>query len=582
MVRLTLSPVLRPPRTAGMSLRRPRYPSAAILKRRFRNQVLIVWNFSSTSRVARSASTLLLFRLNYWSGIFRTWGYRFAKRSRKTTSCSVSSTNRRSERWSFSVSHLTLDKSSYACMHNSQCNSQWENLSHNCSCVRKLDSLERRADKLAIAEVGVQVGSDLQAIQADLSARLEDAEAMVLCLRRENEDQRREMSVMKATVNKGNVNMNGRSYGSNGHRNRGGQGGSGGGSGVGQEQNSPRFPPVHNQSYWYHGSRGNNRCLRCSFGVHPCETRSGRILSNRNELPPVLPVLPASSTIPNTEYAADKTNRDRSLPMEGGRFYRSFEAVPIRPKTSATRLFITGQEDTITAAATIPRDIANTEARDRRGTSRTGSNRRSTRTLREVWKTPGLPKTLKQESMGGEFISLSLLNIRWSLRLPDVSSLSPSIDIHSYGYMFNTRRDIGSIDGDSVPRYTHTLGCLKKKKKRKKTHTILFLALPNIVGLWREETIPRERNNFQLIPRALARPKVRWEKLFSRELIVIPDLNNREKILYNYAVGENSILDKIVSWTESPKWIVFKLNIWISLWRSVATKNCWLYEEKLG
>ncbi|XP_046478109.1 uncharacterized protein [Neodiprion pinetum] len=121
---------------------------------------------------------------------------------------------------------------------------------------KKLDSLQRLAEKPAAAEVGVQVGSGVQAFQADLAARLEDAEAMVLCLRRENEDQRREIAAMKATANKSNGNTSGRNHGSNGHRSRGQGGGSSGGGG--QDQNSHRFPPLHNQSYWYHSSRGNN------------------------------------------------------------------------------------------------------------------------------------------------------------------------------------------------------------------------------------------------------------------------------------------------------------------------------------
>ncbi|XP_012256003.2 coiled-coil domain-containing protein 74A-like isoform X1 [Athalia rosae] len=114
---------------------------------------------------------------------------------------------------------------------------------------KKLDTLECRSEKPCNTEVGIQVGSDIQAGQADFSTRLEDAEAMVLCLRRENEDQRREISAMKSTANKGNGNnTSGRPHGNHGHRSRG-QGHGGGG----QEQNSHRFPPLHNHSYWHHG-----------------------------------------------------------------------------------------------------------------------------------------------------------------------------------------------------------------------------------------------------------------------------------------------------------------------------------------
>ena len=116
-----------------------------------------------------------------------------------------------------------------------------------------LDFTQVRAEKLAVVDVGVQVEDSPDATQVDLATRLEDAEAMVKRLRRENEDQRREMTTMKAALYNGNGSGSGRNRGpNNGHHHRSSQG-------EGDEHTSHKFPPLQTQSYWHRGSRGDHR-----------------------------------------------------------------------------------------------------------------------------------------------------------------------------------------------------------------------------------------------------------------------------------------------------------------------------------
>lgn len=106
-----------------------------------------------------------------------------------------------------------------------------------------------------MADVAVQVGETAEAVEGDLAARLEDAEAMVKRLRRENEDQQREIATMKAaSTNGASRSGSGRNRGhDNGHHNRGGQSNSGPGP------HFHKFPPLQTQSYWHGGARGNHR-----------------------------------------------------------------------------------------------------------------------------------------------------------------------------------------------------------------------------------------------------------------------------------------------------------------------------------
>ena len=133
-----------------------------------------------------------------------------------------------------------------------------------------LDLTEIRADKLTVTDMGIQVGGGLDPVQVDLMTRLEDAEAIVKKLRRENEEQRREIATMKATLYNANGSVSGRNRGpNNGHHNRSSQG-------EGDEHNSHKFPPLQTQSYWHRSSRGNHRY----HIFHNLETLSYLIIKN--------------------------------------------------------------------------------------------------------------------------------------------------------------------------------------------------------------------------------------------------------------------------------------------------------------
>lgn len=106
-----------------------------------------------------------------------------------------------------------------------------------------------------MTDVGIQVDDTNDDITRDLAARLEDAEAMLTRLRRENEDQQKEIATMKAaSANTGNRNGSGRNRAhDNGHHTRGTHGNGGQGS------HFHKFPPLQTQSYWHGGARGNHR-----------------------------------------------------------------------------------------------------------------------------------------------------------------------------------------------------------------------------------------------------------------------------------------------------------------------------------
>ncbi|XP_015605106.1 uncharacterized protein LOC107272449 isoform X2 [Cephus cinctus] len=139
---------------------------------------------------------------------------------------------------------------------------------------KKLDLVEERKEKLSMADAAIQVGSVVDSHHADLATRLEDAEAMVKCLRRENEDQRREIASLKTSSTNGNSSGNGgRSRGShNGHHSRGSA------NSTGQDQTSHKFPPLHTQSFWHRGSRGNH-----SFDQNSDYHRNGRSRQDKQD-----------------------------------------------------------------------------------------------------------------------------------------------------------------------------------------------------------------------------------------------------------------------------------------------------------
>lgn len=121
---------------------------------------------------------------------------------------------------------------------------------------KKLDvTEEQKVNKQSVTDVGIQVDSRNDPVQADLVACLEVAEAMVKRLHKQNEDQRKEIATLKAVSgNAAGSNKGARSRDSNNsHYNRGSP------TSTTQEQASQKFPPLQSQSYWHHRAPRNGR-----------------------------------------------------------------------------------------------------------------------------------------------------------------------------------------------------------------------------------------------------------------------------------------------------------------------------------
>lgn len=118
---------------------------------------------------------------------------------------------------------------------------------------RRLEIVEKSKEKLKISDASVQVCSSLELQQSEVQKRLEDSEALIKRLRRENEDQRKEIASLKSFNSYGNGNNGGRnnSRGSNSYHNRSSS------HEIVQDENFHKFPPL--QSYWHRNVRGNQR-----------------------------------------------------------------------------------------------------------------------------------------------------------------------------------------------------------------------------------------------------------------------------------------------------------------------------------
>ncbi|KAJ9574872.1 hypothetical protein L9F63_007967 [Diploptera punctata] len=155
---------------------------------------------------------------------------------------------------------------------------------------RKLERLESRRQELEAVGNKVTTGNKLDAqSQAGksltdgdtksqdteeeqvLAMKLEEAEKIIRRLRRENEENRRELATIRANLSKNIGNGGGRQLGGGGNHRGGGGGASGGGGGNNggggghhrshnqQQSQSQRFPPLHTQSYWHHGQQSQHR-----------------------------------------------------------------------------------------------------------------------------------------------------------------------------------------------------------------------------------------------------------------------------------------------------------------------------------
>ncbi|CAK9798669.1 hypothetical protein ANTQUA_LOCUS1679 [Anthophora quadrimaculata] len=130
---------------------------------------------------------------------------------------------------------------------------------HLCEIIKqqklKLNSVEEeKATKQPMTDVGIQVGNRLDPVQADLVACLKVAEGMVKRLRKQNDEQKKEIATLKAASANTNGNKGARSRdGNNSHHSRGSP------TSTSQEQTLHKFPPLQSQSYWHRRTPRNGR-----------------------------------------------------------------------------------------------------------------------------------------------------------------------------------------------------------------------------------------------------------------------------------------------------------------------------------
>ncbi|XP_043251952.1 uncharacterized protein LOC122397120 [Colletes gigas] len=121
---------------------------------------------------------------------------------------------------------------------------------------KKLNSAEeQKVNKQPMTDIGIQVGSRLDPVPGDLVTFLEITETMVNGLRKQNEDQKKEIATLKAaSANTTNANRKVRFCDSNNsHHTRGSP------TSATQEQTPHKFPPLQSQSYWHRRVPRNGR-----------------------------------------------------------------------------------------------------------------------------------------------------------------------------------------------------------------------------------------------------------------------------------------------------------------------------------
>lgn len=114
--------------------------------------------------------------------------------------------------------------------------------------------LEVKEEEKKKVEVGVQVDGGMYRTQPGLVSRLQEAEALVLRLRQENEEKCKEIAQMKISLANANSHS-GSSRGRRGHHHNSRPTT----SDASQDENSYKFPPLQSQSYWHRGSKAHQR-----------------------------------------------------------------------------------------------------------------------------------------------------------------------------------------------------------------------------------------------------------------------------------------------------------------------------------
>uniref|UniRef100_A0A1B6CQA5 CCDC92/74 N-terminal domain-containing protein n=1 Tax=Clastoptera arizonana TaxID=38151 RepID=A0A1B6CQA5_9HEMI len=138
----------------------------------------------------------------------------------------------------------------------------------------------------------------------DFECRLEDAEKLIRRLRKENEDQRKEITSLRSHSFKGNSNVS--RHPSGGRR----------GGGGGQQE---RFPPLHSQSYWHQSQQGHTR----NSPDFPSQSNGGqRKGMERTEI-----VGQAAQTLPHlNRYGQPSGSNNRARYYSNGNHYNNYRS----------------------------------------------------------------------------------------------------------------------------------------------------------------------------------------------------------------------------------------------------------------
>ncbi|KAK6637217.1 hypothetical protein RUM44_007631 [Polyplax serrata] len=164
---------------------------------------------------------------------------------------------------------------------------------------KKMSALEN--EKLDMAAVGRKIGKEnltskgkpQESVECtdDLQEKLEDADRLIRRLKRENEEQRKEIVSLRMSMNRGKID-NRRNEGGNTHR---------GYYKNGQQNQGSRFPPLQGHSHWR--NRSNSNFSLDNAGGQTSDRENGRT-SREPEV--------VGRAIPSLPYLRDRNNGSTS------------------------------------------------------------------------------------------------------------------------------------------------------------------------------------------------------------------------------------------------------------------------------
>ncbi|XP_049803984.1 uncharacterized protein LOC126241678 isoform X1 [Schistocerca nitens] len=151
--------------------------------------------------------------------------------------------------------------------------------------------------------------AETTAADPDLILKLEEAEKLIRKLRRENEDQRRELATIKSNLSKsvGGSGAINRHLGATANSHRGG--GANHHRSQHQQSQSQRFPPLHSQNYWHHGQNTQPHRNGAEYVSHRYgPAGAGRLEKETHIVGRPVPTLPNLRSSASSGYSYSNSN----------------------------------------------------------------------------------------------------------------------------------------------------------------------------------------------------------------------------------------------------------------------------------